>query len=148
MQHFLLTFFNLTVPHFLPHNLFFQQHCSMPFYKCMIKLVSVFYVLITTKHFCWLTIFLRVLLNLQGILFFDRMTDEVLDTIRAQLQVSDLPCTLFHLLYHREWHVSLFYIGLNLKRKLTLMSLNGEVRMKHQNLQIVDRVQITYESAK
>lgn len=27
-------------------------------------------------------------MNLQGILFFDRMTEEVLDSIRAELQVS------------------------------------------------------------
>lgn len=35
------------------------------------------------------------LLNLQGILFFDRMTDEVLDSIRTELEVS----TTFYMFY-------------------------------------------------
>ena len=34
-------------------------------------------------------------MNLQGVLFFDRMTEEVIDNIRAELQVRIIVC--FHL---------------------------------------------------
>lgn len=42
---------------------------------------------------------LKWLIILQGILFFERMTDDVLDSIREQLEVSRIMCTFFIFFY-------------------------------------------------
>lgn len=49
------------------------------------------------------------LLNLQGILFFDRMTDEVRDSIRTELEVSK-PCLFVSSLFFYIF-VYLVYTG-------------------------------------